>query len=179
MNLNTIIIDDFLDRPDLVRKSALSLSYHNTGTYPGLRSDRADYDYENYVKNKIESVTPLRIKSFKQDSFRFQACFKSDKTWLHHDETGWAAILYLTPNAPVESGTGIYRHRATGKFSGPAKLDVAVEDDWELITMVGNIYNRLAIYNGQLFHRSIISGFGNSIDTARLTQVFFFETYDK
>jgi hypothetical protein len=179
LKLNTIIIDDFLDRPELVRNSALNLSYHNTGFYPGFRSDRADYDYEEYVKNKIESITPLRIKTFKQDSFRFQLCTNSDETWLHHDETGWAGVLYLTPNAPVNSGTGIYRHIPTQQFTGPANLDVRKENEWELITVIGNVYNRLAIYNGQLFHRSIVPGFGNSVETARLTQVFFFETDDK
>ena len=47
--------------------------------------------------------------------------------------------------------------------------------------MIGNVYNRLVLYRGDLFHRSLQSGFGNSVETGRLTQVFFFDeaTYDK
>ena len=179
MNLTTIIIDDFLDKPDLVRASALTLSFHNHGPYPGSRSDRADYDYENYIKSKIESITPLKIKKFKQDSFRFQVCYETDNTWLHYDETGWAGILYLSPNAPVNAGTGLYRHKITQKMQGPGELDVSIESDWEIVTSIGNVYNRLALYNGQLYHRSLLPGFGNTLETGRLTQVFFFEADDK
>lgn len=179
MNLNTIIIDDFLDKPYLVRDSALSIDIDRPGNYPGFRSFRADLEYEKYVTDKIQSVTRLNIIKYKQDSFQFQICYESDKTWLHHDQTGWAAILYLTPDAPVESGTGIYRHKQSKIFQGPADLDVSKETEWELITMIGNVFNRLVIYNGQLFHRSVIPGFGRDKNTGRLTQVFFFEAENK
>jgi len=35
----------------------------------------------------------------------------------------------------------------------------------------------LVLYRGDLFHRSLISGFGDDVDTGRLTQVFFFDLY--
>jgi len=56
MNINTIIVDDFLDNPDIVRHSALKIDINRTGAYPGYRSDRADYDYEEYIKEKIEKI---------------------------------------------------------------------------------------------------------------------------
>ena len=41
---------------------------------------------------------------------------------------------------------------------------------------VGNVYNRLVAYRGNmLYHRSIVPGFGDSVETGRLTQVFFFD----
>jgi len=163
MNLNTLVIDNFLDSPDTVRQSVLDLDFYQSGNFPGLRSDRADIEYENYVQKKIESLIGANIKEWVQDSFRFQLCFEDADTWIHKDETDWAGILYLTPDAPVESGTGIYRKNA---------------DNWQLITSIGNIYNRLALYNGRLYHRSIVPGFGNCVKTGRLTQVFFFNIED-
>ena len=41
---------------------------------------------------------------------------------------------------------------------------------------VGNVYNRLVAYRGKmLYHSSIVPGFGNSLETSRLTQTFFFD----
>ncbi len=37
----------------------------------------------------------------------------------------WAAVLYLTPNAPAESGTGIYRHKASGIYQWDGIKDSA------------------------------------------------------
>jgi hypothetical protein len=179
MDINTIIVDNFLDNPDRVRESALSLDFYRTGEFPGARSDRADYEYEAYITAKIESVLNLQITEFRQDSFCFQLCLDDHETWLHHDETQWAGILYLTPNAPAGAGTAIYRHVPTGIYAGPAELDVKDIDNWEIITAIGNVYNRMVLYKGQQYHRSLIPGFGNSAETGRLTQTFFFNTDNK
>lgn len=174
MNINTLIIDNFLDNPDKVRTSALSLEFYRTGDFPGYRTDRADYDYEAYVTKKLESILNCKILEFKQDSFCFQLCLEDNETWIHHDDTAWAGVLYLTPDAPAEAGTAIYRHIPTNKFSELENVDVKDVKNWEIITAVGNVYNRLILYKGNLFHRSLLSGFGDSKETGRLTQVFFF-----
>ena len=79
------------------------------------------------------------------------------ETWIHKDDTEWAGVLYLSPNPPVDGGTVIF------------------DEEENVVTMIGNVYNRLVIYRGDLFHRSLKSGFGNSVETGRLTQVFFFD----
>jgi hypothetical protein len=163
MIINTVIVDDFLDNPDLVRKSVLELPFEATGPYPGLRSDRADKEYEAYVKAKLEKILNCKITEFVQDSFRFQLCVENVETWVHKDETTWAAVLYLTPNAPYSAGTGIYDDSAS---------------NYDLVTAIGNVYNRLVVYRGTLFHRSMQAGFGKDKETGRLTQVFFFNTED-
>lgn len=175
MNINTIIVDNFLENPDLVRSSALSLDFYRTGSFPGSRTDRADYEYEAYIKSKIESILQTHILNWKQDSFCFQLCLNDDETWLHYDETEWAGILYLTPTAPAGAGTALYRHIPTGIYQGPAELEVK-DNNWEIITAIGNVYNRLVLYRGNMYHRSLISGFGDSKETGRLTQTFFFNT---
>jgi hypothetical protein len=177
MKINTIIIDDFLDNPDIVRNSVLEIDISKKGMYPGYRSDRADEDYADHIQQKIESILNKRILGWEQDSLQFQLCLEDEKTWLHCDETDWAGILYLTPGAPVNAGTGIFRHISTQTYIGP-NTDINAKDEtqWELITTIGNVYNRLVLYNGKMFHRSLISGFGASKETGRLTQVFFFNT---
>lgn len=159
MNINTIIIDNFLDKPDLVRSSVLKLPFKNTGTFPGSRTDAADYDYQEMVRLKIEPIIGSKIKFRRdRDCFRFQLCLRGDLTWIHKDDVEWAGVLFLTPNAPINSGTGIYN------------------EDKKLVTMIGNVYNRLVLYRGTLYHRSMIPGFGNCVKSGRLTQVFFFDT---
>lgn len=179
MQINTIIIDNFLDKPDIVRNSVLEINFDYTGPYPGKRSDRADEDYQSYVQGKIESIMNTKISEFGGDSLQFQLCLEGDNTWIHYDESEWAGILYLTPNAPVGAGTGIYRHITTGKCEGEKGIDNLIPEDFELITMIGNVYNRLVLYRGNLWHRSVIPGFGTTKETGRLTQVFFFNIADK
>ena len=51
------------------------------------------------------------------------------------------------------------------------------EDDYGdyIVDHVGNIYNRIVLFRGKyLPHRSNIAGFGNSLETGRLSQHFFF-----
>jgi hypothetical protein len=178
MTPDLIVIDNFLDKPDLVRQSALSLEFSSPGPYPGLRSDRADYDYENYVKEKIEKIAKLKIKEFIMDSFRFQICLEGEKTFVHIDKSGWAGVLYLTPNAPYESGTGFWRNINNPENDRDIKPDDGNEH-WIVESAVGFVYNRLILYKATIPHSSILPGFGNSIETGRLTQVFFFEVEDE
>lgn len=175
MKLTTIIIDDFLDNPDKVRESVLSLDFYRKGDFPGLRSDRADLEYEKYIKDRIESVLNKNISEWKQDSFCFQLCLEGSETWIHHDDTEWAGVLYLT-DGPVGAGTAIYRHVPTGIYEKSDKVDIKKSEDWEIITAIGSVFNRLVLYKADMYHKSLISGYGNSIQTGRLTQVFFFNT---
>ena len=57
----------------------------------------------------------------------FQYTTKKDKTWIHHDQTEWAGVLYLTPDAPVESGTSFHRHKDTGIYYWDGTEDTDLE----------------------------------------------------
>ena len=46
---------------------------------------------------------------------------------------------------------------------------------WDMTAMVGNVYNRLVLYRGDMFHRSL-EYFGNDKFDGRLFQTFFFDT---
>ena len=157
MRVDTIIIVEFLEYPDIVRESVLKLDFNTEGYFPGLRSDRADEEYQDMVTMKIAPMLRAKTLDYTMDSFRFQLCLEDAETWIHTDTSQWAGVLYLTPNAPVNSGTGIFTKEG------------------DLITMIGNVYNRLVLYRGDLLHRSIKPGFGSDVSTGRLTQVFFFD----
>lgn len=171
MDSVVIVVDNFLENPDAVRTSALKINYPKTGIFPGVRSLKADEDYRKMVKQKFEDIIGKTVFfPYNQDSFCFQVCFHDTKSWIHTDETEWSAVLYLTPNADIGSGTAIY---------DPINDKQESDDDFQLNLLVGNVYNRIVFFKGNKnFHRSFIPGFGNSIETARLTQVFFFNTYD-
>ena len=163
MDRNVIVVDNFLDDPDRIRNIALSFDYSNVqNNVPGVRSSsRAGGEYEDKVTEKFREIFNSDIEwCWEQDSFCFQLCTEGTESWKHQDPVAeWAAVLYLTPNAPLDSGTGIYE-------SPNSDMNVAV----------GNMYNRLVAYRGKMmYHRSIVPGFGDSLETGRLTQVFFFD----
>jgi hypothetical protein len=140
----------------------LKIPFDRTGGFPGARTEGADEEYQRYVQQKITAIMGVKIDSWKMDSFSFQLCTEDVETWVHKDKDAqWAGVLYLTPNAPQEAGTGIFTETKPGEF--------------ELQDAIANKYNRLVLYRGDLLHRSLLSGFGNSVETGRLTQVFFFD----
>ena len=166
MDRNLIVIDNFLDDPDRIRFHALSLDFDRIQkSVPGVRSHRLGGDLQKEVETKLKTALGGEIVwDWTQDSFCFQSCQEGTETWVHVDSQGesqgeWAAVLYLTPNPILDSGTGIYE-------SPDADMNIGV----------GNVYNRLVAYRGKvLYHRSIIPGFGNTLETSRLTQTFFFD----
>ena len=159
MDINTVIIDDFLPNPDLVREQVLNLDFYREGEeegFPGLRTDSADDSYQQFFTIRVQEILNVKIDEYVHDSFSFQLVTEGKKTWIHRDGCDWAGVLYLTPNAPLEAGTALY------------------DDKDELVTAIGNVYNRLILYKGNISHSSMLPGFGDSIETGRLTQVFFF-----
>jgi hypothetical protein len=100
----------------------------------------------------------------------------------------WAGVCYLTPDAPLTAGTGIFKHKETGlknwiydehteeeTKNAPHHVDHIDYTKWELVDRIGNVYNRLILYRGDLFHVSL-DYFGKDIQYGRLFQTFFFNT---
>ena len=167
MDRNLIIVDNFLDDPDKVRSIVLGLDFDRVQpSVPGVRSHRVGGDLQIEVEDKLKVAFGCKeiIWDMTQDTLCFQSCMEGTETWIHVDSQGenqgeWAAVLYLTPNPVLDSGTGI--------FESP---------DHDMNIGVGNVYNRLVAYRGKmLYHRSIVPGFGNTLETSRLTQTFFFD----
>jgi hypothetical protein len=190
MKVQTIIIDDFYKNPDEVRAFALAQEFSQHGNYPGQRT--RPFLAEN-VKNSISDIIrPYagEVTSWGDDSTgSFQYTTARDRSWIHSDDTtDWAAVLYLTPNAPISAGTGIFKHKETGvnrwrssehtdseNSQAPGVLHSQDFTKWEMVDRLGNVYNRMVLYKGDLFHVSL-DYFGNAKEDGRLFQVFFFNT---
>jgi hypothetical protein len=147
------------------------------------------------MKQTIESiVTPfygnITYWSEEQYTGAFQYTTSRDRSWIHADQTTkWAGVCYLTPNAPLSAGTGLFRHKATGLTAAPRNEDGTYNQDllniinkdsqdmtkWELVDRLANVYNRLVLYRGDNFHISL-DYFGQDKYDGRLFQTFFFNT---
>lgn len=171
MKTNIIVVDDFYNNPEDVREHALGLSYDTLGNYPGRRSVPEPTEQSAYLKTFFE--TEIIHKKAINWNNEYNTCYQyttvEDSTWIHSDSTGWAGVLFLTPDAPIESGTATYESKVS-------KPDCNNLEHWTQTNFIGNIFNRLVLYNGKLFHRSVLAGFGTSKETGRLFQTFFFDT---
>tara|TARA_B100001250_G_scaffold248811_1_gene213908 strand:- start:207 stop:788 length:582 start_codon:yes stop_codon:yes gene_type:complete len=190
MNIDCMIISDFLDNPDKVRESLIEQKvdffHKDQSGFPGSRTTIPDLNYQKMVDEKLEKVLPFKFKQDEETStYCFQLCLEGDESWIHVDKTKWAGILYLTPNAPIESGTLIYTEDFDSvlrdvnekvRETGDDSLYKQMKQEHEITTMIGNVYNRLLLIRGySLPHRSNVGGFGDCLENGRLTQVFFFD----
>jgi hypothetical protein len=192
MQISSYIIDNFYSDVDKVREFALQQEYPVSGNYPGRRTKSFLNDS---MKEVIESVVfPFygNVINWSEDSYTgsYQYTTSRDRSWIHADQTTkWAGVCYLTPNAPLSSGTGLFKHIPTGLTMAPKnpdgsynhKLLSEINKDsqdmtkWELVDRIANVYNRLVLYRGDHFHISL-DYFGQDINDGRLFQTFFFDT---
>lgn len=196
MNQDIIVINNFYEDPYAVREQALNMGLYNfVSDIPGQRSAGVPMEQSLQLKSKFENILDTSISNW--NSFtgnhgrteKMNTCFQlvteGDRTWTHHDDTSWAAVLYLTPDPNPDSGTGLFTHMSTGisewNTNDPATdfnqhNDRFDDSKWRCNLEVKNQFNRLVLYRGTLYHRSMVPGFGNNYLNGRLTQVFFFDT---
>lgn len=174
-----MIIDNFYTNPDAVRNYALQQEFDVKGNYPGARTKPY---LPNDVKQCIEywmSFAGPVTNWFEDTGYTgaFQYTTATDRTWIHSDHFNmWAGVCYLTPEAPYTSGTGLFRHKNSGEFR---RIETDHEGydytKWDLFDRIGNKYNRLILYRGDLFHAAL-DYFGSDKNNGRLFQTFFFNT---
>ena len=175
-----------------VREFALSQEFSTGENYPGQRT--ASFLNESLKKKLRDILYPFagEITWWGGDytgSFQYTTAF--DRSWIHADSTtDWAAVCYLTPDAPPSAGTGLFRHKATGRMqfdyrraeqdpeygkSSPPGHESQDYTKWDMIDRVGNVFNRLIMYRADNYHVSL-DYFGKDMHDGRLFQVFFFNT---
>jgi len=191
-----IIIDNFYSNPYDTRNFVLTQEFLVRGNYPGQRTiSYANTDLKNIIQ---EYVQPFggKIIDFpipKEDGSdtdtiyngSFQYTTSRDRSWVHIDgHNNWAGVLYLTPNAPLTSGTSFYHFndgttckRDMEILNNKEEVDNSSQDltKWKKVDQVGNVFNRLILFNSNRFHMSM-DYFGDSKKNGRLFQVFFFST---
>lgn len=181
MNTEILVINNFYNDVDSVRQFALNQTFTVKGNYPGLRTvPLSSESARNTISNIISyhgGVVTDWLNDPSNYSGSFQICIETDKTWIHADiHNTWSGVCYLSPNPPLNSGTGFYKHKETEqRYYIDSYHNGFAYDEWEQTDYVGNVYNRLVLFRGHIFHKAE-KYFGNSVETGRLFQTFFFNT---
>lgn len=182
-----IVIDDFYKDPDLIRKWTMdNLDFQSGRGSAGKRTRRFSIAG---TKERFEEIIGAPIKNWNYPKYAnevFQYCTADQKTVYHIDGQTYAAMIFLTPNAPLSSGTRFYKNKETGLFKFTKKqkeeglFNKAFSGNFydgtrhELIDEVGNKYNRCVLFDAQQIHAAG-DYFGDSIENARYFHIFFFD----
>jgi hypothetical protein len=187
-----IIIDDFYENPNEIRKYALLQEFYITGSFPGVRTKRNYAQHEIFYKLKdllekcgydsCEQKFFTGTEDSTQDSncsFTLSTAVNKSHSWVHvdgelddKDVVRIGAIIYLTPNAPLSGGTVFYEFI---EDNAPEKVREKYTHDitkWRKTNTVSNVFNRIIIFNANKYH-SINRLFGTDKYNGRLTQNIF------
>lgn len=92
-------------------------------------------------------------------------------SWNSVGPAGWAGLIYFSPDAPLQGGLHLWRNADPSR-----NYDwMTSSENWELIDSFGNQFNRLILVRGDTPH-SGAAGWGDSLQTGRMYQTFFFRT---
>lgn len=185
MKTNLIVIDNFYSKPDEVRNFALQQEFNIEGNFPGKRTKSHILEHtKNCIQEIVEFHTKSPISYWPVDDYNgaFQYTTQYDRSWYHIDTaTNWAGIVFLSPNAPLSGGTSFYCSKVDNTmYSETNKTNILMKfskdhTKWECVDKVGNIYNRLILFNSKRYHISD-HYWGEGIEDGRLFQTFFFST---
>ena len=190
-NKRFIVVDDFYENPDQVRDFALNTEKYAGGLGKGFMGNRtADAYFAPQMQQVFENILGMRIANWYDGEYCngvFQYCVDGDHLVYHCDGQDWAGAIYLTPDAPFDSGTSFYaskRNRQRGGNNTEFDFETAFAPEkdedphlnpnlYEKVDDVGNVYNRLVLWDAQLIHAAS-SYFGDKPDNSRLFHLFFF-----
>jgi len=191
-----IIVDNFYNNPIETRNYILTQEFMVRGNYPGQRTiSYANIGLKETIQKYVEPFGgkiidfPIPKENDSNDSSIYNGAFQyvtsRDHSWVHIDgANNWAGVLYMTPNAPVSAGTAFYKFydgstckRDIEILANKSETDKYSQDltKWQQVDKVGNIFNRLILFNSNNFHMSM-DYFGDTKENSRLFQVFFFST---
>lgn len=179
------IVDNFYHDPMAVREFAKQQKYVEGGLGKPFIGRRTEQQFLfPGLRETFEEIMQLKVTKWEDYGMngRFQANYSGEPVVYHCDHQKFAAMIYLTPNAPCEGGTSTFRHKATGifhssqpdfmrAFNQKTFLD---KTPYEKVDQFGNIFNRLVIFDPGCIHAAN-DYFGSDMDDARLWHMFFFD----
>ena len=198
---HVIAVDDFFRDPDQVRALALAQLYvPDLRYYKGLRSEqRFLWPHLREEFGRLLGTPVVEWLGHTANGV-FQLTDHRDPLVWHHDRQGYAAAVYLTPDAPPAAGTSFWRDRSYGCRRSPAHpfeqrrlgsedmvrtassvvydpRNFERADNWELVESIAGLFNRLVIWDAKLIHSATsYEDFSeDSPVSTRLVQLFFFD----
>lgn len=188
-----IVVDNFYSDPDLIREWAIKEINFSPSNYH--KGERATERFSIFgMKEKLEEILGKPIYNWNHASYAngiFQFCTADQPIVYHVDNQTYAGIVFLTPDAPASTGTAFYRSKVTGDykfddekrqtinyvraFQGKnAEMNFYDGSHFEKIDEVGNVYNRLVLFDAKNIHAAT-QYFGDAIDNSRFFHMFFFD----
>ncbi len=187
-----IIVDNFYDNPDQVREYALAQEFKANEMYhKGSRTQRSYIP--SWVKAEFSRLLGKPVTEFVGATGVFQYCVAKDNVVYHYDTQEYAAMVYLSPDAPLQTGTQTFRSKLTGLYGAATDEDVARfgktkeeidnlsfngnnfydRHNMELVDSAANLYNRCVIFNARSLHAAT-SYYGSNKENSRLFHLYFF-----
>jgi hypothetical protein len=177
-----VVCDNFYKNPDAIRKFALSKDFNFHPDYhKGKRTDLC-YRFPG-LKERFEELLGCKITNWEKYGTNacFQYCIGGDQLVYHIDQQEYAGVLFLTPDAPPEAGTTFYRSKYNktmkpqfNEFDKVFKGGFLDSTGFDVVDVVGNVYNRLVLFDAKLIHAAT-EYFGKTKEDGRLFQLFFFD----
>jgi len=177
-----IVVDNFYKNPDEVREFALKQEFiEHVNYHKGKRTDKL-FKFLG-LKEKFETLLGRKIKNWETHGTNgcFQYCIGGDQLVYHNDFQTYAGLIYLTPDAPPQSGTTFYRSKYTKKMKvDNGESNIVFQNgfldstQFEVVDVIGNVYNRLVLFDAQFIHAASCY-FGHTASNGRLFQLFFFD----
>jgi hypothetical protein len=180
-----VVMDNFYEDPDSVRTFALKQAFgENLNYYKGQRT------FTRFlfpgIRERFGALLQTPVKRWDDMSANgvFQFCTASEQLVYHSDTQTYAGVVYLTPNAPAQCGTSFFRSKThpdvrrwpSEGFAYDQVFPTGHYDStrFELVDIVGNVYNRLVLWDAHLLH-SASGYFGDKLENSRLFHLFFFD----
>jgi len=188
-----IVVDNFYNDPDFIREWAIKSIQFSPSNYH--KGERATERFSIFgMKEKLEQIIGKPIYNWNHNSYAngiFQFCTADQPIVYHVDNQTYAGMVFLTPDAPPNTGTSFYRSKVTGDYSFDAEkrkttnyvrafqgknaeMNFYDGTHFEKIDEVGNVYNRLVLFDAKNIHAAS-QYFGDGIDNARFFHMFFFD----
>jgi hypothetical protein len=176
------VVDNFYSDPYAIRECALQQEFkEDLRYYKGKRTE--EKFFVPGTKKVFETIIGQPITIWEEYGMNgiFQTCNAEDPLVYHTDLQQWAGMVYLTPGAPFQCGTSMYAHKETkARHCTDPGIDEAFSGGFydstkfELVDTVGNVFNRLVIFNGKCIHAAS-QYFGQTLEDSRLFHMFFFD----
>jgi len=199
------VISDFYENPDEIRKYALAQKYtycHEMKdidyVFPGSRTkELRELSQSLYEKVCKKLISVFHLPEYDVMRWQINTSFQIVEAeyghgLIHQDQnTVFAGVLYLTPDAPLDSGTSLFRKNASydkdlywkqikdndERFKRKEHIDFSYHQMFDEVVRVNNVYNSLILFEGDI-HHCANQFFGETKQDSRLAQVFFITKID-
>lgn len=199
------VISDFYENPDEIRKYALAQKYtycHQMKdiqyVFPGGRTkELRELSQSLYEKICKKLISVFHIPEHDVMRWQINTSFQIVEDeyghgLIHQDQnTVFAGVLYLTPDAPLNSGTSLFRKNKNynedlywkkikendERFKRKEPIDFSYHEMFDEVVRVNNVYNSLILFEGDI-HHCANQFFGKTKQDSRLAQVFFITKID-